>query len=213
MAEASKLVGCGTRVRHGLADVAVEHHSDGYAFTSGLQTCGSAWSCPICSFKIRVKRSAEIALAIAGHRAIGGTVLLLTLTTQHSTGELLDDVWSAVQDAWGYITAHSRYRSSVTNWASGSSAPSKSRTESTAGTPTCTCCCSSTPRSTPSTHPTSTGRSPSLPRPVGATHGSQALPRRALIGRCGSTPGQGRRRRRRWHVLHQSRLGGRLGGW
>jgi len=110
MSEAHKLVGCGTRVRYGVADVAVEHHSDGYAFTSGLQTCGSIWACPICSYKIRVKRAAEIATAIARHRANGGTVLLLTLTTQHSFGEALDDVWSAVQGAWQYITSHSRYR-------------------------------------------------------------------------------------------------------
>ncbi len=110
MSEADKLVGCGTRLRYGLADVAVEHHEKGYAYTTGLQTCGSIWACPICSYKIRVKRAAEIATAIARHRANGGTVLLLTLTTQHSVGESLDDIWSAVQDTWQYITAHYRYR-------------------------------------------------------------------------------------------------------
>ena len=110
IAEAAKLIGCGTRVRRNLVDVAVERHADGYAFTTGLQTCGSVWSCPICSYKIRVKRAAEIATAIARHRAAGGTVLLLTLTTQHSAGEALDTVWSSVQDAWQYITAHYRYR-------------------------------------------------------------------------------------------------------
>ena len=92
MSEACKLVGCGTRVRYGLADVAVEHHPEGYAYTTGLQTCGSIWACPICSYKIRVKRAAEIAVAIARHKALGGTVLLLTLTTQHSIGELLDHI-------------------------------------------------------------------------------------------------------------------------
>lgn len=74
--EASKVTGCGMRVRFGLADVGVEHHPDGYAYTTGLQTCGSVWICPICSFKIRMKRAAELAVAIAVHKARGGSVLL-----------------------------------------------------------------------------------------------------------------------------------------
>ena len=57
-----------------------------------------------------MKRAAELAVAIATHQARGGTVLLLTLTTQHSFGELLDEVWSAVQESWAYMTGHYRYR-------------------------------------------------------------------------------------------------------
>ncbi len=110
MPEASKIAACGNRIRYGVSDVAVEHHPKGYAFATGLQTCGSVWSCPICSYKIRIKRAAEIALAIARHRANGGSVLLLTLTTQHSFDESLDDVWSSVQDTWAYITSHGSYR-------------------------------------------------------------------------------------------------------
>ncbi len=97
-------------VTAGLSDVAVERSTSGHAFTSGLQTCGSVWICPICSFKIRMKRAIELAVAIAVHKAAGGSVLLLTLTTQHSHGEPLEVVWDAVQDCWAYVTSHSRYR-------------------------------------------------------------------------------------------------------
>ena len=110
MAEAAKLHWCGTKVRSGSSVVAVERHPKGYAYATGLQTCGSVWACPICSFKIRMKRAAELAVAIATHQARGGTVLLLTLTTQHSFGESLDEVWSAVQESWAYMTGHYRYR-------------------------------------------------------------------------------------------------------
>ncbi len=110
LAEAAKLRTCGVNVRHGTSMVSVERHPKGYAYASGLQTCGSVWACPICSFKIRVKRAAELAVAIAVHHSNGGTVLLLTLTTQHSFGESLDEVWSVVQDTWAFVTGHYRYR-------------------------------------------------------------------------------------------------------
>ena len=35
--------------------------------------------------------------------------MLLTLTTQHSFGESLDEVWDQVQECWSYITKHYRY--------------------------------------------------------------------------------------------------------
>ncbi len=110
MTEGNKLRACGVNLRAGLHDVAVDRHPDGYAYTSGLQTCGSVWACPICSFKIRTKRAIELASAIAVHTARGGSVYLLTLTTQHTWGEALDLVWSDVQDVWAYITSHYRYR-------------------------------------------------------------------------------------------------------
>ena len=110
MPEAKKLTACGVNVRAGVEDVSVEQHPDGYVYATGLQTCGSVWACPVCSFKIRMKRAAELATAIAVHVAHGGTAMLLTLTTQHSFGESLEELWEQVQDTWSYITGHYRYR-------------------------------------------------------------------------------------------------------
>ena len=110
MPEAAKIAACGVHVRAGVEDVAIERHPNGYVYATGLQTCGSVWACPICSFKIRTKRATELAAAIAAHKANGGTVMLLTLTTQHSFGETLDELWTQTQDTWSYITGHSRYR-------------------------------------------------------------------------------------------------------
>ena len=109
LSEAKQIRTCGVNPTKGLSDVAVEHHPNGYAYTTGLQTCKSVWACPICSFKIRTKRAIEIAVAIAVHRAKGGSVMLLTLTTQHSFGESLDEVWDQVQETWSWLIKHYRY--------------------------------------------------------------------------------------------------------
>ena len=53
----------------------------GTAHYSGLQTCGSVWSCPICAAKITERRRLEVQDAINQHRQAGGEVQLLTLTT------------------------------------------------------------------------------------------------------------------------------------
>ena len=111
MPEADKLRSCGVHVRAGIEDVAIERHPNGYVYATGLQSCGSVWACPICSFKIRMKtKPSSWPRRSLRTRANGGTVMLLTLTTQHSFGETLDELWTQTQDTWSYITGHSRYR-------------------------------------------------------------------------------------------------------
>ena len=67
------------RIRAYQRDVEVwkskEHNTASYG---GLQTCGSVWTCPVCSSKIAERRRVEIQGAIATHRAQGGEVQLLT---------------------------------------------------------------------------------------------------------------------------------------
>lgn len=66
-----------------------EHKTAHYG---GLQTCGSVWACPICAAKIAERRRAEILQAIEQHRATGGAVQLLTLTTPHTRQDKLADL-------------------------------------------------------------------------------------------------------------------------
>jgi Replication protein len=78
------------RLRQGSKDIQVwqstEHKTTSYA---GLQTCGSVWACPVCSAKIAERRRAEIMAAMASHRAAGGCVNLLTLTSPHQRSDVL----------------------------------------------------------------------------------------------------------------------------
>lgn len=76
----------------------------GTASYSGLQTCGSVWACPMCAAKIAERRRAELIGAMTAHRASGGTMLLLTLTTPHQRsddlGQLLERQAKALQRFW-----------------------------------------------------------------------------------------------------------------
>lgn len=54
---------------------------------AGLQTCGSVWTCPVCAAKIAERRRSELVGAMWRHRAAGGFVSLLTLTTPHQRGD------------------------------------------------------------------------------------------------------------------------------
>lgn len=66
-----------------------EHGTANYA---GLQTCGSVWACPVCSAKIAERRRVELLQAMGMHRAQGGFVNLLTLTTPHQRGHDLREL-------------------------------------------------------------------------------------------------------------------------
>jgi hypothetical protein len=78
------------RIRAHNSDVQVwkskEHGTTSYA---GLQTCGSVWACPVCSAKIAERRRVELLDAMDMHKAQGGSVSLLTLTTPHQRGDNL----------------------------------------------------------------------------------------------------------------------------
>ena len=76
--------GCDVQVWRSL-----EHKTASYA---GLQTCGSVWTCPVCAAKIAERRRLEIQDAMAQHRAQGGEVHLLTLTTPHTRFDVLAEL-------------------------------------------------------------------------------------------------------------------------
>ncbi len=81
------------RIRAYDKDVEVwKSKSHGTASYGGLQTCGSVWTCPICAAKIAERRRLEIQAAMAQHRAQGGEVHLLTLTTPHTRFDVLDEL-------------------------------------------------------------------------------------------------------------------------
>ena len=81
------------RVRQGGKQIQV-HKSIQYGTTSysGLQTCGSVWICPVCAAKIAERRRAEIVAAMAAHKAVGGCVNMLTLTSPHQRSDDLREL-------------------------------------------------------------------------------------------------------------------------
>ena len=66
-----------------------EYKTASYA---GLQTCGSVWACPVCAAKIAERRRVELLGAMTMHKAVGGTVFMLTLTAPHQRVDALADL-------------------------------------------------------------------------------------------------------------------------
>lgn len=81
------------------------------AFYHGLQVCGSVWTCPVCSAKITEKRREELTRAIEKWSLDGGSVVMVTLTLQHNSGDELKVLLSALKDSWRRLKAGRRYQS------------------------------------------------------------------------------------------------------
>jgi len=79
----------------------LEYRTASYA---GLQTCGSVWACPVCAAKIAERRKTEIVSAMTTHKAMGGSVFLLTLTAPHQQVDgivdLLEKHSTALRSFW-----------------------------------------------------------------------------------------------------------------
>jgi hypothetical protein len=82
--------------------VAIEKRLDRASY-SGLQTCGSPWTCPCCGPKIAAERAADVALGLTAHVADGGQVAMLTLTLRHTRAQRLSDLLDGLGSAWSAL--------------------------------------------------------------------------------------------------------------
>ncbi len=69
------------------------------AHYKGLATCGSVWSCPVCTAKIQERRRVEIADAMNQHYDLGGQVMMVTLTAPHYNHQKLEDLRAMQREA------------------------------------------------------------------------------------------------------------------
>ena len=88
---------CG-KVKH--ADFVGVRYGAGGAGFSGLITCGSVWSCPVCASKILARRSLEIGVGLLTWENRGGLMVMGTLTMRHHKGHRLVQEWEALSKAW-----------------------------------------------------------------------------------------------------------------
>lgn len=75
----------------------------GVAHYTGLATCGSIWSCPVCSAKIRNARALEIGHGAANWDNAGNAVYMLTLTMPHDVGSPLANLIPVIADGFRAI--------------------------------------------------------------------------------------------------------------
>jgi hypothetical protein len=81
------------------------------AFYRGLQTCGSVWTCPVCSAKITEKRRVELTQAVEKWRDNNGSLVMVTLTLQHSREDDLKMLLTALKDSWRRLKSGRRWMS------------------------------------------------------------------------------------------------------
>lgn len=80
---------------------------------SGVQTCGSVWSCPVCSEIVNAVRQAEVQAAVEKWLGTGNSVTFATLTLRHRActkrcrevnggdcGHALRNLWKAAQKSY-----------------------------------------------------------------------------------------------------------------
>jgi hypothetical protein len=72
---------------------------------SGLSTCGSVWSCPVCSAKVLAHRATELQQALETWQGQGGRVVMVTLTMRHQKWQRLKSLWDGLSYAWGAVTS------------------------------------------------------------------------------------------------------------
>jgi hypothetical protein len=92
------------------AGAALMVHPERGAYFTGLCHCGSVWECPVCAYSIAHGRAEELRELAAAHRATGGGVALLTLTTPHDVGDDLQAMRRHQSWAWSKVQAGAQYK-------------------------------------------------------------------------------------------------------
>jgi len=89
---------CYRRVRDGGSLVEIRYNAgEKRAFYHGLMTCGSVWTCPVCSAKITEQRRQELTKAV---EEWSGSLFMVTITLQHSRADKLGSLLHALKDSW-----------------------------------------------------------------------------------------------------------------
>ena len=80
------------------------------AGVSGVETCGSVWSCPVCSSKIAAHRNTELNKVNTAWRERGGSILFATFTMRHQSGDSLVSLWDGLSASWRRLVSGKGYQ-------------------------------------------------------------------------------------------------------
>lgn len=93
-----RIQSCHRRRAFGAAITALETNGERSRFT-GIHTCDSGATCPVCAPKIAQRHAKELAAATSAAYARGWRVLHVTYTLSHHKGETLEKVLNSITDA------------------------------------------------------------------------------------------------------------------
>ncbi|WP_411107772.1 hypothetical protein [Streptomyces sp. cmx-4-9] len=92
-----KCRGCGRNVLDPSSGALVVQTAEGGTLVLGVEKCARIWLCPVCSRKIRQKRTEEITLGVCDWIRRGGMAFLISLTARHDFEDRLADLMDALQ--------------------------------------------------------------------------------------------------------------------
>lgn len=105
-----RVAGCLRKLAGGSYVAVLQHLETERCHFGGLQTCGSPWTCPVCSAKISERRKLEIREAVDTHVAAGGGVEMITLTVRHGRMDVLKDMMGRLRQALRSMRQHRTYK-------------------------------------------------------------------------------------------------------
>lgn len=80
--------------------VKVQKMGDRKANFTGIYTCGSIWTCPVCASKIAARRSSEVSDLVKAHAKAGQASYMATLTVRHGLGDRCEGLRKTISKAW-----------------------------------------------------------------------------------------------------------------
>jgi len=104
-----RVVSCG--VKRVSEIVTLWRDSAGGCYWQGVETCGSIWTCPVCSAKIAAKRAEEVKALVQAHEKPGRAVYMATFTMRHSSRDKVADTRATVTKAWARAQAGKAWKS------------------------------------------------------------------------------------------------------
>jgi hypothetical protein len=84
-------------------DIARAHATTKTAHFKNMVTCGSVWTCPVCSALVSVRRRDEVVKAVDAAPEQGLMVFFMTLTARHSSATRLRSFYEAMSWAHGRL--------------------------------------------------------------------------------------------------------------
>ncbi|HBC3922236.1 TPA: protein rep, partial [Vibrio parahaemolyticus] len=85
-----------------------KEHGTGHV--KNIVTCGSVWSCPICTGRIQERRREEIAKAMQAWYSQGGQVIMVTLTAPHYNHQSLKQLRAMQSEALTHLRQSGAYK-------------------------------------------------------------------------------------------------------
>lgn len=102
---------CGVRtIKKNPLNVKIVKGDKGSIYYDGMQRCGSVWFCPDCMYKLMKARSEELYTQLRAYKDKKRTVLFITFTLQHNTGESLESLHKLLLEAFQYANSHRKWQ-------------------------------------------------------------------------------------------------------